>query len=227
MLSDDRLTALGLVANPLTWPHTQGRPWQRRLKRFFDLVCAGLGLILLAPLLLGIAVTIGLSSPGPILFTQDRLGQWGRPFTIYKFRTMVDGAIHLGTGINTFEGDPRITPVGRVLRAYHLDELPQLVNILRGEMSLVGPRPLLVSALDTYTPRQRRRLITPPGLTAWASIQGGLNNPLERRLEFDVWYVDHWSLGLDLWILIRTIPVVLRQEGVYESEPVDPPSFLP
>jgi lipopolysaccharide/colanic/teichoic acid biosynthesis glycosyltransferase len=197
----------------------KGRRLQLGLKRLFDLVVAATGLMIIAPLLLVLAIAVRLSSPGPIFFTQERLGKFGQPFTIYKFRTMVDGAIHMGAGIYTFEGDPRITAVGKILRDYHLDELPQLLNVLRGEMSLVGPRPLLVSALETYSTRQKRRLLMPPGITAWVAVKGGLDNTLEERLEFDVWYVDHWSFLLDLWILLLTIPVVLRKEGVYESPP--------
>lgn len=194
----------------------KGIRFQLALKRLMDVVLAAVGLVVIAPLLVAIAIAVRLSSPGPILFIQERLGQFGQPFYIYKFRTMVDGAIHMGAGINTFEGDPRITAVGKILRDYHLDELPQLFNVLRGEMSLVGPRPLLMSALETYTPRQKKRLLMPPGMTAWEAVKGGLNNSLSDRLNLDIWYVEEWSLGLDLWILLLTIPVVLRREGVYE-----------
>ncbi len=185
------------------------------LKRLLDLGVAGLGVVVLSPLLLAIAVAVGLSSPGPILFIQERLGKQGRPFQIYKFRTMVDGAIHLGAGLDTFAGDPRVTLVGKFLREYHLDELPQLFNVLRGDMSLVGPRPLLPSSLDTYQDREKRRLLVPPGITAWEAVQGGLLNTIDQRLALDVWYVDHWTIGLDLWILLKTIPVVLTKTGVY------------
>lgn len=204
--------------------HRRQRPGlglQLALKRLIDVVLATVGIIIIAPLLMAIAFAVRLSSPGPVLFIQERMGQFGQPFYIYKFRTMVDGAIHMGTGINTFEGDPRITAVGKVLRDYHLDELPQLFNVLRGEMSLVGPRPLLLSALETYTPRQKQRLLMPPGMTAWEAVKGGLNNTLEERLDLDIWYVKAWSLGLDLWILLLTIPVVLCKEGVYEPQDVE------
>ena len=199
----------------------QGIKLQLVLKRLIDVVLAAVGVVMIAPLLVAIAIAVRLSSPGPVFFIQERMGQFGQPFYIYKFRTMVDGAIHIGAGINTFEGDPRITPVGKVLRDYHLDELPQLFNVLRGEMSLVGPRPLLMSALETYTPRQQKRLLMPPGMTAWEAVKGGLNNSLSDRLELDIWYVENWWLGLDLWILLLTIPVVLRREGVYESQDVE------
>ncbi|HSM82572.1 MAG TPA: sugar transferase [Nodosilinea sp.] len=194
----------------------QGIEFQLAVKRLIDVVLAAVGVVVIAPLLAAIAAAVYLSSPGPILFIQERMGRFGQPFYIYKFRTMVDGAIHMGAGINTFAGDPRITAVGKILRDYHLDELPQLFNVLRGEMSLVGPRPLLMSALETYTPDQRKRLLMPPGMTAWEAVKGGLNNSLDDRLNLDTWYVEEWSLGLDIWILLLTIPVVLRREGVYE-----------
>ncbi|HEY9887298.1 MAG TPA: sugar transferase [Candidatus Obscuribacterales bacterium] len=185
------------------------------LKRLLDVSLAGLGLVVVAPLLVAIAIAVRCSSPGPILFIQERLGQYGQPFKIYKFRTMVDGAVNFGAGLNTFKGDPRVTPIGRFLREYHLDELPQLLNVLRGNMSLVGPRPLMVAALATFSDGEKRRLLMPPGITSWEAVRGGLLNPIDERLALDVWYVDHWSIWLDLWILLKTIPVVLTKEGVY------------
>lgn len=185
------------------------------LKRLLDFLLAGIGLIIIAPLLAAIAIVVRLSSPGPILFVQERLGRHGQPFRIYKFRTMVDGAVHLGTGLDTYEGDPRVTAVGKFLREYHLDELPQLFNVIRGEMSLVGPRPLLMSSLATYQDWEKRRLLLPPGITAWEAVQGGLLNTIDERIALDIWYVDHFTLWLDLWILLKTIPVVLTKEGVY------------
>jgi lipopolysaccharide/colanic/teichoic acid biosynthesis glycosyltransferase len=128
---------------------------------------------------------------------------------------MIDGAIYVGAGLDTFEGDPRVTKVGKVLREYHLDELPQLFNVIRGDMSLVGPRPLLVEALSTYSNWQKQRLLVLPGVTAWEAVQGGLENDLDGRIRLDIWYVEHWTIWLDLWIILRTIPVVLRREGVY------------
>lgn len=187
-------------------------------KRLLDVAVASVGILLILPVLLLIAVAVKLSSPGGALFCQERLGEQGKTFTIYKFRTMVDGAIYQGAGVNTFKGDPRITSVGKFLREYHLDELPQLFNVLQGDMSLVGPRPLLPEELPTYTNRQKRRLLVKPGITAWEAVNGGLDNSLEQRLELDVWYVNHFSFWLDLVILLRTIPVVLRKEGVYEQD---------
>lgn len=184
-------------------------------KRLLDIVLSGIGIVVLLPVLAVIAIAVRLSSPGPILFIQERMGKLGESFYIYKFRSMVDGAVHIGAGLDTFEGDPRITPVGKFLREYHLDELPQLFNVLRGQMSLVGPRPLLTSSLSTYNNLEKRRLLMPPGITAWEAVNGGLHNDVNERLELDLWYVDHWNLWIDFVILLRTIPVVLRKEGVY------------
>lgn len=185
------------------------------MKRLLDILLAGIGLVVIAPLLVLIAIAVRLSSPGPILFIQERLGQHGQPFRIYKFRTMVDGAVNLGTGLDTFKGDPRITAVGKVLREYHLDELPQLLNVLLGNMSLVGPRPVLMSSLATYQDWEKRRLLMPPGITGWEAVQGGLLNTVDERIAFDVWYVDHWTIWLDCSILLKTIPIVLTKEGAY------------
>jgi sugar transferase EpsL len=184
-------------------------------KRLLDVAIASTSIIILLPVLALIALAVRFSSPGPILFCQERLGKLAKPFQIYKFRTMIDGAINQGAGLNTFKGDPRITPIGRFLREYHLDELPQLFNVLRGEMSLVGPRPLLSKFLPTYTDWQKQRFLVHPGITAWEAVNGGLNNNLDERLSLDVWYVKNWNFWLDLIILLRTIPVVLRKEGVY------------
>ncbi|WP_286004378.1 sugar transferase [Geitlerinema calcuttense] len=190
---------------------------QLALKRLLDIILASLGMVGLLPVFALVAIAICLDSPGPIFFIQERLGKLGQPFPIYKFRTMVDGAVHLGTGLNTFEGDPRVTRIGKCLREYHLDELPQLWNVLRGEMSLVGPRPLLVACLSTYNNWEKRRLLVSPGITGWEAVKGGLLNPFDSRIALDVWYVDRWTLWLDLTILARTIQVVLNKEGVYGS----------
>jgi sugar transferase EpsL len=188
------------------------------LKRCLDIVISIIGIVVLVPIFILISVAIGLSSPGSVLFRQERLGKLGTTFTIYKFRTMVDGAIHLGKGFDTYRGDPRITLVGRILREFHLDELPQLLNVLRGDMSLVGPRPLLPIELLTYNQLQKRRLLVTPGMTAWEAVNGGLENTREQRIEFDLWYVDHWTIWIDLKILALTVPVLLRREGIYEEE---------
>jgi lipopolysaccharide/colanic/teichoic acid biosynthesis glycosyltransferase len=182
------------------------------LKRAFDIVVSSFLLVLGAPLFLVIAGGIFLSSPGPVLFRQERAGREGRTFVLYKFRTMHPGPSGAG---ETFAGDPRVFPFGRLLREYHLDELPQLWNVLIGDMSLVGPRPGLPSQVERYTERERGRLRVRPGLTGLAQVSG--NNELEwsDRIEVDLQYAAHASFFLDLQILFRTIGTVLRKQGVY------------
>lgn len=194
---------------------TRGLRTHLRLKRLVDLLSTVPGCIALLPFLILIALAVRYSSPGPILFRQQRLGRLGKPFTIYKFRTMIDGAIHQGVGLATFEGDPRVTRVGKFLREYHLDEIPQLFNVILGQMSLVGPRPSLVSALHTYSDWEKRRLLMPPGITGWLQVNGGALNNVDERIQLDIWYIDNWTWWLDLLILFRTIGVVLHKEGVY------------
>jgi lipopolysaccharide/colanic/teichoic acid biosynthesis glycosyltransferase len=143
------------------------------------------------------------------------VGLGGRPFDLWKLRTMVSGAEAMGAGIYVLEGDPRITRAGRLLRRFSLDELPNLVNVLRGEMAIVGPRPTLVAQVELYTAQQRRRLEVKPGLTGWAQVNGRAGIPWEERIELDVWYVDHRSLGLDLRILARTLRLLLTGHGLY------------
>jgi len=187
-------------------------------KRAFDLVL-GAGILALASPLMGlIALAIRLDSPGPALFRQRRLGQGGRPFLIYKFRTMAHGGTRLGSGLETRRDDPRITRVGRVLRNLRLDELPQLLNVLEGRMSLVGPRPLLPEFLPYYSALDRRRLELPPGMTGWQQVNGAARHSWRERVELDVWYVDHASLALDLRILLRTAGVVARADTVYAPD---------
>jgi sugar transferase EpsL len=195
--------------------HRQGMNFNLALKRALDLFLAIVLCLLLLPVLALIALGIRLTSPGPIFFRQERLGRLGENFQIYKFRSMVDGAIYQGAGLETFKGDPRVTPLGQFLREYHLDELPQLFNVLWGDMSLVGPRPLLPSALATYSEVERRRLLVLPGMTGWQQINGGELNEADENVRLDLWYVDHYTVGLDFSILFQTLPVVLRKEGVY------------
>ena len=186
----------------------------RHLKRAFDLCAALLGLLLLGPLFLLIALAIKLESPGPVFFHQERIGQHGRPFRIHKFRTLMAGGEHMGAGYILERNDPRVTRVGAILRRLALDELPQLVNVLQGEMSLVGPRPTLAYQVARYDEFQRQRLLVKPGLTGWAWIHGREELLWLQRIELDVWYVNHWSLGLDFKILWRSIPLLLRGTGV-------------
>ena len=188
-----------------------------RLKRAVDIAGATVGLILAAPLLLAGAVAILLEDGWPVLFSQRRPGLHGEPFTILKLRTMVKGAVSQGPGIAVNAGDRRILRCGDVLRKSAVDELPQLVNVLRGEMALVGPRPTVQEQVDRYTPHQMRRLDMKPGLTGWSQIQGRTSIPWSQRIELDIWYVDHWSLGLDLRIVLRTFAQLARPAETYKG----------
>jgi lipopolysaccharide/colanic/teichoic acid biosynthesis glycosyltransferase len=187
-------------------------------KRLLDVNVSATVCLIILPILIIVALAVRLSSPGPILFCQKRMGKLAKPFYIYKFRTMVDGAIHQGVGLDSFKVDPRITSVGKFLREYHLDELPQLLNVFLGDMSLVGPRPLLDVELPTYSESERQRLFMLPGITGWQQINGGELNDIDERLKLDVWYIDHWTSWLDIVIILKTIPVVLRKEGVYAAD---------
>jgi lipopolysaccharide/colanic/teichoic acid biosynthesis glycosyltransferase len=186
---------------------------QRRLKRVFDAAVSAGAISVIWPLLVGVGVAVRLESRGPALFVQTRAGKDGAPFEIYKFRTMAEGSEK--GDVVVIEGDSRVTRVGAVLRAISFDELPQLLNILKGEMSVIGPRPTLPYQVEQYTDFQRRRLEAIPGVTGWAQIHGRNSLPWPRRIELDVWYVENWSLLLDVRILLKTIPVVLGREGVY------------
>ncbi|MEX0817891.1 MAG: sugar transferase [Gaiellales bacterium] len=186
------------------------------MRRAVDIVGAGLALLLASPFLLLAALAISLDDRGPVLYRQRRVGRRGEEFDLLKLRTMVVGAEKQGAGWAVNEGDPRITRVGRVLRRLSLDELPQLWNVVRGEMSLIGPRPTLAYQVERYTPRQRRRLEVKPGITGWAQVQGRAQVPWDDRIELDVWYVEHRSLWLDLRILART-PMALFT-GTYKGE---------
>ena len=190
----------------------------RLLTRALDLLIGGLGTVLTAPLVLTLAVLIRLESPGDPLYTQVRVGRGGEPFAIYKLRTMVSGAEFQGAGLAIAEGDSRITRLGGLLRRTSLDELPNLWNVARGEMSVVGPRPTLQHQVDAYTERQRGRLSVKPGITGWAQVNGRASLPWPERIELDLWYVEHRSPRLDLDILRRTLGQVLSGGGVYKGE---------
>jgi lipopolysaccharide/colanic/teichoic acid biosynthesis glycosyltransferase len=190
----------------------------RRLTRAFDLVVGGLGTILTAPLVLTLMVLIRLESPGDPVYTQIRVGRDGVPFRIYKLRTMVSGAEFQGAGLAIAQGDGRITRLGSLLRRTSLDELPNLWNVVRGEMSVIGPRPTLQHQVDAYTERQRGRLAVKPGITGWAQVNGRASLPWPERIELDLWYVEHRSLKLDLEILRRTIAQVRGGGGIYKGE---------
>jgi lipopolysaccharide/colanic/teichoic acid biosynthesis glycosyltransferase len=180
-----------------------------------DVAFAGLGLAVASPLLIVAGAAIRLTSRGPVIYRQRRVGRGGEPFDLYKLRTMRMGADPVGVGTPVLPDDPRVTGIGRVLRRFSLDEIPNLVNVLRGEMAIVGPRPTLVAQVELYTAQQRRRLEVKPGLTGWAQVNGRAGIPWEERIELDVWYVDHRSLGLDLRILARTLRLLLTGHGLY------------
>jgi lipopolysaccharide/colanic/teichoic acid biosynthesis glycosyltransferase len=188
------------------------------ITRLFDLVVASAALLVSSPALLACAIVIRLESRGPVIYRQRRVGRNGDPFEMLKLRTMVSGAEHIGAGLAVNHGDPRITRIGVFLRRWSLDELPNFINVLRGEMSIVGPRPTVQVQVDQYTDRQRRRLEVKPGITGWAQVNGRASLPWAERIELDVWYVDHRSLRLDVQILMRTIRMLASGDGLYKGE---------
>jgi lipopolysaccharide/colanic/teichoic acid biosynthesis glycosyltransferase len=194
--------------------------WQRFLKSVIDFLLATLGLLFLSPFLFVVALLIKLDSSGPIFFVQERVGLNGKVFNFIKFRTMVEGARNMGLGLEIAQGDERITRVGHWLRHWSLDEIPQLINVVRGDMSLIGPRPSTPDQVARYTPDQRRRLEVRPGLTGWAQVNGRNLIPWPERIELDIWYIDHWSLLLDANILLKTIPVIVWRKGLYGEDGV-------
>jgi lipopolysaccharide/colanic/teichoic acid biosynthesis glycosyltransferase len=187
------------------------------MRRCFDVAVAAVALALTSPVLLAAIVAIRLESRGPAIYRQRRVGLHGEEFDLLKLRTMVDGAESIGAGLAVNVGDARITRVGRLLRRTSLDELPNLVNVLRGEMSIVGPRPTVPWQVEQYTGRQRRRLSVRPGITGWAQVNGRASLPWTERIELDLWYIDHRSWRLDLEILRRSARMVLRGEGLYKG----------
>jgi lipopolysaccharide/colanic/teichoic acid biosynthesis glycosyltransferase len=188
------------------------------LNRAFDIALAALLLLLSSPLLLAAVIAIRLESSGRAIYRQRRIGRDGEPFELWKLRTMVPGAEAMGAGIYVLEGDPRITGVGRLLRRLSLDELPNLVNVLKGDMAIVGPRPTIQEQVDRYTERQRRRLEVKPGITGWAQVHGRTSLSWPERIELDVWYVEHRSLRLDLKILARTARLLATGHGLYSED---------
>ena len=184
------------------------------MPRIADLLVAGLALLLFAPFLLVAAIAIKLGSRGPVLYRQRRIGLHGREFEMLKLRTMVEGSDPVGYGTVVTRDDPRVTRPGRFLRRTSLDEVPNLLNVLRGEMAIVGPRPTIPAQVDDYTPRQRRRHEVLPGITGWAQVQGRAGIPWEERIDLDVWYVDHRSAALDARILAKTVWLVLTGHGL-------------
>lgn len=193
------------------------------VKRIFDIIGAFSLLLLALPLFALIGIVIKINSPGEIFFKQIRIGRERMPFSIYKFRTMIKNAEFLGAGLY-FEGenDLRITPVGKFLRNYSLDELPELWNVLKGDMSLVGPRPTLPAVVQNFTSYHLGRLVMKPGITGWAQINGRNNLTWSQRIALDLWYINNYSFWLDLKILVKTFKVVIFREGIrYDQNRTD------
>jgi lipopolysaccharide/colanic/teichoic acid biosynthesis glycosyltransferase len=186
-------------------------------RRAFDVVVAGTALLLASPVLAVAIVAIRLESKGHPIYRQRRIGKDGRPFDVLKLRTMVAGAESVGAGLAVTEGDPRITRVGAVLRRLSIDELPNLVNVLRGDMAIVGPRPTVPVQVEQYTERQRGRLAVKPGITGWAQVNGRATIPWHERIELDLWYIEHRSWRLDLEILLKTARLVVEGSGLYNA----------
>ena len=187
-------------------------------KRAMDLAIAAPLLAVSAPVMLAVAAWVRFDSPGPAIFRQERVGLHGKTFNLLKFRSMVVGAQTMGAGLAVTAGDSRITKVGKVLRRLSLDELPQLINVVRGDMSLVGPRPTVPSQVEHYTDRQRQRLLARPGITGHAQVTGRNAIPWSQRIELDLDYVDCWSLRRDILIIARTALVVLGRKDTYRGE---------
>ena len=194
-------------------------------KRFIDIVISTVSIIILAPIFIIIAVLIKLDSGGPVLFIQERTGLKGTSFKILKFKTRARKDGDIDNGVDTDEDQLRMTRLGAVLRDWSLDELPQLINILKGDMSLVGPRPLLPEYLELYTPEQRRRHDVKPGLTGWAQVNGRNAITWEKKFELDIWYIDNWSMWLDFKVFLLTVKKVFIREGISASAEVTMEKF--
>jgi len=188
------------------------------LKRIFDILASGIALIVLLPIFAVIGIFIKLDSKGPVFFVQERVGKDGKIFKAYKLRTMIQGADKLTKGIIFDEKNPYITKVGKFLRRTGFDELVQLINVFKGDMSLVGPRPTLPYQIKNYNNIQKKRLSVKPGITGWALINGRNSLTWTKRIELDLWYIKHWSIWLDIKILISTIYVVIKGEGLYPEK---------
>ncbi len=206
------------------------RGFYRAVKRFLDVTASFLGLVLLSPLMLAVSILIKIDSRGPVIFRQKRIGRNGKVFEIYKFRSMCVGAEKTGSGVYSGKGDARVTRIGKILRATSIDELPQLLNILKGEMSFVGPRPPLTYhpwKYEEYTDFQKRMFEVRPGITGWAQVNGRKDVEWHKRIELNVWYVDHMSLLLDIKIMFMTAFKVLtnadnENSGATVNKSTDP-----
>ena len=188
------------------------------LKRIFDIFASGIALIVLLPIFAIIGILIKLDSKGPVFFIQERAGKDGKIFKAYKLRTMIQGADKITKGIIFGEDNPYITKVGKLLRRTGFDELVQLINVFKGDMSLVGPRPTLPYQIKKYNNIQKKRLSVKPGIAGWALINGRNSLTWDKRIELDLWYIKHWSIWLDIKILISTIYVVIKGEGLYPEK---------
>ncbi len=188
------------------------------IRRAIDVVGGSLALLLAAPVMALALLAIRLESRGHPIYRQHRVGKDGRPFELLKLRTMVDGAEHIGAGLAINANDPRVTRVGALLRRGSLDELPNLLNVVRGDMSFIGPRPTLPGQVAEYTERQRGRLAIKPGITGWAQVNGRTALPWGERIELDLYYIEHRSLALDMRILWRTVAIVLGGSGLYKGQ---------
>ena len=197
---------------------TTSRYLSSRRKRALDVLLGSVAFVVTAPALAIAAVAIRLETHGHAIYRQRRVGRHGRPFLLFKLRTMVSGAEHMGAGLAVDAGDARITRLGAWLRRTSFDEVPNLVNVLRGHMSLVGPRPTVQVQVDRYSERQRRRLDALPGITGWAQVNGRASLPWHERIELDLWYVEHASMRLDLRILLRTARMAGTGAGLYRGE---------
>ncbi len=188
---------------------------QSKAKRIFDVAMATFAIAVLSPFMCIIALAIKLGSRGPVIFKQQRCGMDNRPFTMYKFRTMIEGAQNKGLGYEVARDDDRINAVGKILRNASLDELPQLINVIRGDMSLMGPRPMIADQVSRLSSRQMLRQQARPGISGWAQVNGRNALDWSRRIELDIWYVENWGFLLDLRIFWRTILTLLHREGIY------------
>ena len=189
------------------------------MKQIFDILASGVALVVLFPIFAVIGIFIKIDSKGPVFFVQERAGKDGKVFRAYKLRTMADNAEKIDKRLR--KDDPRITRIGKILR-WGIDELPQLINVFKGDMSMVGPRPTLIEQVNRYSKEHRRRLEVKPGITGWALINGRNILSWPEKIELDIWYIDHWSLWLDLKILVKTIWVVIfSREGVYGKDGVN------
>jgi len=189
----------------------------RAAKRAFDVLASAGLLVLSAPILGVVCLAVRLESRGSPIYRQRRVGKDGAQFDLLKVRTMVSGAERMGAGLAVDEGDPRITRIGAIVRRLSLDELPNLVNVLRGQMSLVGPRPTVQVQVSQYTDRQLGRLSVEPGITGWAQVKGRAALPWHERIELDLWYIEHWSVRLDLRILVETVRLLVTGQGLYRG----------